>query len=484
MKTTFYLILFSLSFSILSAQKSNNIWYFGNKAGIDFNNPCNPVPLTDGLNIGGFEGTSTIADEVTGQLLFYTDGFRVYNKNHISMSNIVLCSNSASQTLILRQPQSSTLFYVITPELQGNGFNSNYGLRCATVDLSLNNGLGAITNNNSLFLLPSGVTEKLTAVRHSNGSDIWIITHAINTDQFNVFLLDANGINLTPVVSNAGSNHTFSFSGQGAIGEMKASPSGLKLALTVFGTGALELFDFNPTTGQITNPISLNSEPFSYGVSFSPNSRMLYAASEPFFRTVPSTVSKLYQFDVSSNNATTINNTKTIIYTCNVSTQFPNVDYLGSLQIAPDNKIYVGRSTQTPFVGVINNPNSAGLNCNYSHNGFFLNGGKSVVGLNNAMEIPKYAGCLVTSIKDAEIESGISVFPNPVKANGIVNFTITNAEINQLIIFDVCGRIILKKEIANESTIQLNTTNFKTGIYFYELRNETFRVKVGKLVVQ
>ncbi len=168
-------------------QNEANIWYFGDKAGIDFNDPCNPIVLNNGLNSNAFEGTSTISDTLTGQLLFYTDGYKIYNKNHIQMSNGNLNSNSATQNLIIRKPKSNSVFYVFTPEIQGNIFNNNYGLRCAIVDLTLDGGLGDVINNNTQILLNSPLTEKITAVKHSNGTDIWLICHTYNDNNFKVF---------------------------------------------------------------------------------------------------------------------------------------------------------------------------------------------------------------------------------------------------------------------------------------------------------
>jgi hypothetical protein len=78
----YFLILF-LSINLYS-QKESNIWYFGEFAGLDFSNGA-PLALTDG-QIDTAEGCATISD-ANGQLLFYTDGKKVWNKNHQVMPN-------------------------------------------------------------------------------------------------------------------------------------------------------------------------------------------------------------------------------------------------------------------------------------------------------------------------------------------------------------------------------------------------------------
>ena len=67
----FILILLTL-FGVqnLCAQKEHNIWYFGDKAGIDFN-ASPPTPLLDGKN-NSIEISAIQSDE-NGNLLFYAD---------------------------------------------------------------------------------------------------------------------------------------------------------------------------------------------------------------------------------------------------------------------------------------------------------------------------------------------------------------------------------------------------------------------------
>ena len=69
--------------TVSCAQQGNN-WYFGAYAGLTFNtNP--PTALTNGSLLSE-EGCATMSD-AQGNLLFYTDGQTVYNKNHLAMPN-------------------------------------------------------------------------------------------------------------------------------------------------------------------------------------------------------------------------------------------------------------------------------------------------------------------------------------------------------------------------------------------------------------
>ena len=112
MKNIFYIFIF-LSFSSFS-QNEGNIWYFGQNAGLDFNSGV-PVALTDG-QLNTLEGCASIADN-NGDLLFYTDGSIVYNKNHTVMPNcfgLLGNSSSAQSAIIVKKPGSLTVYYLFT----------------------------------------------------------------------------------------------------------------------------------------------------------------------------------------------------------------------------------------------------------------------------------------------------------------------------------------------------------------------------------
>jgi hypothetical protein len=139
--------------------------------------------------------------------------------------------------------------------------------------MSLNSGLGDVTIKNTL-LTPPPTTEKLTAVRHCNGTDYWIIDHPFNSNTFNAYLLTSTGINSTPVVSNVGTAQSnVSGTYQETIGYMKASPNGRKLACAVEYMRFIELFDFDNSTGTVSNPVKITyflPNYGAYGVAFSP----------------------------------------------------------------------------------------------------------------------------------------------------------------------------------------------------------------------
>ncbi len=103
------LLLLLVSTSAWS-QKEFNVWYFGYRAGIDFNSGS-PVALTNG-QMSTYEGVASILDPLTGAFLFCTDGVSVWDRNQRVMPNGtgLLGSNSSTQSALI-VPMPWSLFF-------------------------------------------------------------------------------------------------------------------------------------------------------------------------------------------------------------------------------------------------------------------------------------------------------------------------------------------------------------------------------------
>ena len=221
-------------------QKEANYWYFGNHAALDFNSGA-PVAVTNSAMFTG-EGSASISDSA-GSLLFYTKGDTVWNKNHVIMSKgIGLFGNGTStQTLIVPQPGNDSIYYIFTADYQGNPNGFCYSI----VNMNLQGGLGEVNTANIQLFTPS--TEKVTAVKHRNKKDIWVIAHEWNSNTFFAFLLTSAGIS-APVTSNVGTINTGAPGNGNAIGSMKISPDGCRLGLCMRDRDMFEVFNFNNFT--------------------------------------------------------------------------------------------------------------------------------------------------------------------------------------------------------------------------------------------
>ena len=340
-KILFFCLLISAQYA--KTQNEGNIWYFGSNAGLDFNSGA-PIPLTDGM-LNTAEGCATISDN-NGNLLFYTDGMSVYNRNHILMPNGtgLLGNNSSTQSaIIVKKPASPTIYYIFTVD-GASGFLG--GLHYSEVDMSLAGGFGDVNGNKNIQLFPAAC-EKVTAILHQNSADFWIVSRLENSNTYHSYLLTSSGLNAVPVVSNIGAV----LNGTG--GYLRGSPDGSKIAAVFcWNNVAVELYDFDNSTGILSNLVSLNTTEYEYGVEFSPNGELLYTTAE--------ISGKISQFNLLAGSPIDIVNSETILGTAIVNGH--------ALQLAPDGKIYIA-SWGSTFLSVINNPNIVGVGCNFNQFG-------------------------------------------------------------------------------------------------------------------
>lgn len=369
-----YLTVF-LSMSCL-AQLEMSRWYFGKLAGLDFNQGC-PDPLTNG-SLDTIEATSIMSDS-EGNLLFYADAEQVYNRNHDIMENghsILGHESSSSGALIVPFPDDPYKYYLFTADAvqfyllldQGIGFNYS------VIDMSLNGGLGAVTIKNANLIEES--SEKLTGV--SIDDQYWVITHT--GSDFYAYRITDGGIQ-APVVS---SFDPIISDFNNFRGVMKVSPNGKKLAIAhVFVEpslmGQIWLYNFDSSSGQLTNPQLLGDEFVYYGVDFSPNSEVLYVSAKEITDFGENTGdASILQYNL---NASNIRNSKFIVDTYSSSAL---VNLAGGLQVAIDNKLY--QTAGGDRLSVIKRPNRLGNLCDYEFRRVSLGSRNTSLGLPNALQ--------------------------------------------------------------------------------------------------
>lgn len=279
MKNKITQVIFAFSLLVgcnaISQNETNN-WYFGLAAGLNFGT-IPPTILTNNVSMSTVEGCSSASD-ANGNLLFYTDGVTVLNKNHVVMANgngLFGGSSSAQGALVVKQPGNSNIYYIFTQDYQNQ---NNHGMRYSIVDMNLSAGAGSVTVKNDSLHAPS--TEKLTAVKHCNGVDVWVMSHDWLSANFRAYLLTASGVNTVAVISAIGPVHQGGNLNTAAMGGMKFSPDGRRLAVAYPGAtySNIELYDFDNLSGVVSNSLLLTGNFFSpYSCEFSPDGTKVYA---------------------------------------------------------------------------------------------------------------------------------------------------------------------------------------------------------------
>lgn len=363
-----------------------SVWHFGFGASLDFR--YDPPLAGTGSIIDQWEGCSSISDE-NGDILFYTDGEMVMDATNSVMSNGagLYGSNSSTQSsLVVPHPTDSDIYYIFTLYRNGDYEFGHKGLCYSVVDMSLNGGLGDVVSGQKNIELNNPHTEKITAVNHANGTDIWVVTHDWGNNNFLAYLISSSGINTTPVTSSAGIVHYDSSNGWYSAGYMKVSPDGTKLALNVLGAHTTQLFDFDPATGIVSNPMTLTtSRTYAYGIEFSPDGTKLYTTGWEH--------NNILQYDISLGTEAAIAASEIEIAVSAV-TGGSNYSGLGALQIAPDGNIYVAKDANgiggsvnylNSWLGIITDPDvvytASKAGATYSDYGVYLGGNASGIGL-------------------------------------------------------------------------------------------------------
>lgn len=365
---TRFFLFWCLLFTINSfSQHQADNWYFGDHAGLNFANG-EPIPITDGA-LSTVEGCSSFSD-INGNLLFYTDGITVYNRNNQIMPNGTNLGGNPSSSqsgLIVPNPGDPNIFYLFTvgTNAVGNtGFPQNAGFKYYTIDITADNGLGDIVAGpvNISGNLSSIWTEKVTAVEADGCNGYWVISLAQN--KFYSYYIDNLGVATTPVISTVGNSL-----GNEVRGYLKVSPDGTKLVAANMTEGTY-LYDFDIVTGQVSNRNALNlSGNYGYGVEFSIDSKRLYISTGSYQQ---GSQENLYQFNLDLPSFTEINNSRYLIHSY--------YNTRGALQLASNGKIYWA-SDNSNVISVINNPENLGANVNYSHRSVSLGSGTSTQGL-------------------------------------------------------------------------------------------------------
>lgn len=352
-------------------------WYFGRGAGIQFNNDGSVTPLTDS-KISTEEGCASISDE-SGNLLFYTDGITVFNHDHEIMLNgtgLYGDPSSTQSAIIVPGPGDPNIFYIFTVDTSIRESDPDYGLNYSIVDISQNEGNGAVMQKNVNLLLTC--SEKIAAVvKDCVDESIWVVTlstaNGISgpSNTFHAFEVNDQGVTENSVKS------TFTDRFDDQRGYLKLSSDGKKMASANEFSG-LFIYDFDPKTGVVSNPEEIlisarNKNPYS--VEFSPSNRFLYVHSHSDAPAVEiGHSSSLLQYDLSSPD---VSKSEVLLDSKNI--------YRGALQLGANGKIYRTITetylTGTQYLGVINSPDKKGKAANYIHKAIFLEKGIAMQGL-------------------------------------------------------------------------------------------------------
>ena len=376
----------------------NNQWYFGEQAGIEFTGGA--TAITDENIMYSPEGCASISD-INGDLLFYTNGSSVWNREHEIMrfgDRIGGDSTVVQSALIMPFTDDNTMYYIFTSEeVYGDGVYQN---KVSVVDMKQDAAKGAVLVKG--VLLNNFGTEKITSTSVTGMG--WLLTHEMGNNVYRTNLINDLGIGET-IFSPVGEVYDQTDEIQGG-GVLKFSNDGQYIGAALPRTGGsfLDVLDFDAETGSVTNSRLINvqeTDPI-YGLEFSQDGTKLYVTTNS------TSTSKLIQYDLDSinslNPATDIEATKYDGYEAGSG--------YGSLQLAPDGIIYMAIDHST-LIGTISSPSADNNGASFDPAGFDLLTRRSRLGL------PNYSQQESSNSSNPAIEVTVGCFGQESQFSGI-----------------------------------------------------------------
>jgi hypothetical protein len=498
--TLFTLVMCS---TLLFGQKQDYVWPIGYQSeglgrasGETINFNYTP-PRVDSV-LGGVSTVKVsagICDDSTGNLLFYTNGVKVCNRAGellLNSDNITDCDpihgcDFLQSSLVLPYPNhpNQYILFAHTYTIFNINGRSEYMVipfKYSVIDMSVMQGRGSVIEKNTILINDSLMLGSITACRHANGRDWWVLINKHQSTLWYRVLVSPSGVR---VVGTQDIGYMRVDQGRG---QAVFSPDGRWFAIIEPSYLApnydnyIELFRFDRCSGLLTKKELLNipqDTALAAGVIVSANSRFLYTCTR----------NSLHQFDLQASN---VGSSKIKIAAYDrYRTIHGSPTPISHGQLAPNGKIYIASISTSDILHVIEAPDSLGLACNFRQHAIPL------PTYNGA--VPNYpnfrlgalvgSGCdtIVANSEVSEPMQGLKLFPNPVNQVLNIDLTLDNYQYHGsvvVVLYDVLGHSLKRHTVSDFSSIvQLDVSGLASGLYLVGLEVEGVVVKTEKVVV-
>ncbi len=496
-KHLLFIVLFAISATAYSQdEKRDHLWLFGWDSYVgdstwggtvmDFN--YSPPDIFYESRHMDFRTTNASICDEKGELLFYTNGRYIANgagdtilgSTGINPDPLTQSEENGQSlwqaALILPKPDSKHLFYLIHEEETWVGAPDLVmvpNLYYTIVDMSFQGGSGLATQVNTVMVQDTLDYGKITATRHANGRDWWIVVGEFYSNRYYRFLLGPNGIEeLAPqrigeaVPSGLGQAH---FSPDGTI---YAKMNGIDDSIGAF----LDIYDFDRCSGLLSNhyrvhyPSSFGSE----GVAFSPNTRFVYVPAGWW----------VFQYDLWADDIAA--SVDTVAEYDGFMSPFWTTFFMA--QLAPNGKIYINSPNSVDVLHVIHQPNEKGAACQFEQHGLKL---ASL----NAFSLPNFPnfrlGTLegspcdtleTVSVEEVGDKAGVEVFPNPAQNELTIHYQ-SKTDLT-FTLYDLNGQLIFQDQLTTNGRQKIiNVAAISSGLYLYKALDQYGGVTSGKLTI-
>jgi len=453
---------------------------FPDWGGTEINFNTNPLGIKKRIIPFGMYANCSSFCDYDGNLLYYSNGYAVCDRRDSIMENgdsLIICNYDDDHFYFGNGNWFGSIFLPFKNKLYHFNTDRKFDknkvawpsiINYAVIDEKGNNGFGKVLEKNIKIFDgdANSIYGSLTACRHGNGVDWWLIGLIEPCNIIAEYLVKEDTI-IGPTYYTL--DVKIDFSKVFNLGGMFFNLDGSKL---IYGSYITNIFihDFDRCTGVISNSktIETNYNKISYGgLMVSPNGRYIYA--NDFWN--------LYQFDLDADDVAA---SKVFIDSLDKTKQFPFEGKFMNMQIGPDGKIYMNCYNGVHVMHRINNPDEKGKACNFVQNDVFL-------ATDNKISIPNFPNyrlgplkgspcdTLSVATKDIKPEDyGIKLFPNP--SSTIIKIDITIPQYDptiktEVVLVDVSGAIVMRYVMPDFAYLAtLDISKLPSGVYGVQLR--------------
>ena len=470
MKNILCIILLTVGSLRASAQNESTVWVFGSNAlNGDFNSDFQSGQMqidSVSRNMNLYMTNSSMCDE-NGRILFYTNGIYIANALNDTIQNGAGINPGSfsngwgnrglplpQAVVTINDPGNPNNYYLFHLVVDSNTNTSAKKLRFSKVDMTLASGLGAVTVKNQIVFYDSLIPANLVAVKHANGRDWWIVSHQNHSNLFHTILVSPLGIQ-GPFDQRIGKIMNW-------WGTAKFSPDGTKYA-SYDNTNGLQLIEFDRCSGSFYSDryYAFQNDTFAAtGVSFSPDSKLLYVSRNPV----------LVQVNTDSISLEDGMDTVAVwdgFFSNQIRTGF------GCSELGINNKIYITPLGGTSVFHVVEMPDIPGSGCTVTQHAILTPGA-----VYTPPSFPNFSlGSIVGSVCDSIINSVVEIdqhlfvlYPNPTSGKLVAHLTAAFFQDATINIFNSVGQLICSDLIhIGMSEFIIDMERYDNGIYSIQL---------------
>jgi Secretion system C-terminal sorting domain len=495
MRVLFFLSYFLYCLSISAQDKYDYSWILGTDDGVLVNFSSNSLVAQKIKKRGDPYFCTVISDPNTGELLFYANSCTIQSAKHETMTggdSLIFPSEPFERHCVgdraygpptlqsvqaLPWPDRPGIYTVVYTHPRRDDLWT--AVWYAVVDMRF--GPGRVIEKRKVLMEGVNISDEITAVKHGNGRDWWIVIPQNSTHAYYSFLLSPSGFSkpLYQVFDDVKLDLFFE--------QSVFSPDGSQFARVLQGGKGVfvMLAKFDRCAGRfcchyyVESNAKLNR---AGGVSFSPNSRYMYFSDW----------GNLYQYDTYQTPAINSLTQKITRIATWEPRQNPFPTTFSRHLLAPDGKIYICTSNGTYNMHIVQEPDKAGTVCRFEQHALTIP--------NATLMMPSFPNFRLYQLKNSPCDTlniqtppggltsrwtpadGLNILPNPAIDQAYV--TIGSRLTGILRIYNAAGQLCYEKSTTYGPVgIDIDVSTWPSGIYFVVFYSDNKVVLKNRMMV-